>query len=202
MTTLRSLRLHLLALLAFATLALPIRADTISFSLIPVGGNVVGLAGTTVGWGYSITNNSSIDWFASTNLNSDSFSNGSPALLFDFPNVPPGATVSEAFDAINSVGLFDLTWGVAAPGAFVNHGRFILSGQWYDGDPLNGGSFIADAIDGSASYAAAVEPSSTSTPEPSGLAMVFSALALVTVLRIRDRVFAFSPEKRDTARPL
>jgi hypothetical protein len=186
MTIMRSLCAHFLALLFFAALVSPLQADTISFSLIPADGNVVGLAGTTVGWGYSITNNSATDWFAPTNLNSDSFSNGSPALLFDFPNVAPGATASEAFDAINSVGLFDLAWDVSAPSAFVNQGNFVLSGQWYDGDPLNGGNFIADAIDSTASYTATVEPSSSSTPEPSGLAMVLSTLAIVAVLKRRN----------------
>jgi len=81
--------------LAVVVSCAPVWADSITFSLLPSGGNVSGPAGSLVGWGYSITNNSSTDWFLATNLNSDSFANGIPTLIFDFPEVAPGATVTE-----------------------------------------------------------------------------------------------------------
>ena len=74
-------------------------------------------------------------------------SNGTPTLLFDFPILAPGGTVTEAFDSVNSIGLFELQWDVSAPVGFVNIGNFTLSGEWWDGDPLNGGNFIAAAPD-------------------------------------------------------
>src|ERR1700733_5376496 len=125
-------------------LASPGRADTTYVTLLPSTGDVSGPAGSLVGWGYSITNQSTTDWFLATNLNSDSFSNGTPNLLFDFPEVAPGATVTEAFDSVNGNGMFELLWDPSPPVGFVNSGDFTLSGQWYDGDPFNGGNFIAD----------------------------------------------------------
>src|ERR1017187_10321049 len=119
-------------------------ADVI-FNLIPSDGNVLGAPGSIVGWGYSLENTDSANWFMSTNLNSASFSNGTPTLLFDFPIVAPGGTVTETFDSVNSIGLFELQWDVSAPAGFVNTGNFTLSGEWWHGDPLNGGSFIAAA---------------------------------------------------------
>ncbi len=50
------------------------------------------------------------NWFMSTNLNSDSFSNGTPTLLFDFPILAPAGPVTKPFDAVNSIGLFELVW--------------------------------------------------------------------------------------------
>src|SRR5205085_7828489 len=94
------------------------------------------------------------NWFESTALNSDSFANGTPTLLFDFPILAPGGTVTEAFDAVNSIGLFELQWDLSVPVGFVNSGNFTLSGQWFDGDPLNGGNFIAVAADIAVRYSA------------------------------------------------
>jgi hypothetical protein len=177
-------RLLVAGLLFFLTL--PLAAGTITFTLLPGDGNVSGSAGSTVGWGYSITNNSDTDWYLATDLNPDSpFSNGTPMSLFDFPEVAPDATATEAFDPVNGVGLYELTWDPTAPLGFTNGGDFVLSGQWYDGDPFSGGSLIADAIDASAAYTATV--GSGSTPEPSGAVMVLTALGVLMVTRRRHR---------------
>jgi hypothetical protein len=167
----------------FAALVLclvsPILADSITFGLLPPDGDVSGPPGSLVGWGYSLTNDSTSDWFLATDLNSDSFSNGAPTSLFDFPDLAPGATVTEAFDPVNSIGLFELQWDPAAPVGFVNSGDFTLSGQWYDGDPFNGSNFIADATDTSLSYAATVTGSVSSVPEPSNLLLLASGIAAI-----------------------
>ena len=141
--------------------------DVLDFDLIPSSGDVAGLPGSTVGWGYSITNESTTDWLLTTNLVSDSFLYGAATSLFDFPEVAPGATVTESFDPINGIGLYELTWDPGAPAGFVNSGNFVLSAQWYDGDPFNGGTYIADALDTNAAYSATVSASGPSgTPEP------------------------------------
>lgn len=171
---------RLLALLGGVVLSLayPLRADSIAAALMPAGGNVSGPPGSLVGWGYSITNQSASDWFLATNLDSDSFSNGTPNLLFDFPEVAPEATVSEPFDPVNGIGLYDLLWGPAAPAGFINSGDFTLSGQWYDGDPFNGGNFIVDAPDTLLPYTATVL-GSASTPEPGSCILLASGILLV-----------------------
>jgi hypothetical protein len=166
-----------LAHLAGVTLCLasPLCADSISVTLLPSDGNVSGPAGSLVGWGYSITSQSTSDWFLATNLNADSFSNGTPTLLFDFPEIAPGATVAEPFDPVNGIGIYELQWDRPAPVGFVNSGDFTLSGQWYDGDPFNGGNFIADAPDSLLPYTATVL-GSVSTPEPGSFILFASGI--------------------------
>ncbi len=137
----------ILLVAAVFCLASPLWADSITFTLLPSDGNFSGPAGSLVGWGYSLTNDSTTDWFLATNLNADSFSNGTPTLLFDFPDLGPGSTVTEPFDPVNGIGIYELQWDPSAPVGFVNSGDFTLSGQWYDGDPFNGGNYIADAPD-------------------------------------------------------
>ena len=140
----------------FLWVGCPVWADSITFGLLPSDGNVSGPAGSLVGWGYSITNESATDWFFATDLNSDSFSNGTPNMLFDFPEFAPGANVTEAFDPVNGIGLYEFQWDPSAPVGYVNSGDFTLSGQSYDGDPFNGGNFIADATDTLSPYSATV----------------------------------------------
>jgi hypothetical protein len=161
-------------------------ADSITFSLLPSDGNVSGSPGSVVGWGYSLTNDSTTDWFLATNLNSDSFSDGTPTLLFDFPDVAPGTTVTEPFDAVNGIGIFELQWDTFAPVGFVNSGDFTLSGQWYDGDPFNGGTFIADATDTALAYTATVTGTTSPVPEPSSfMLLAFGTLLIIACRRLR-----------------
>jgi hypothetical protein len=181
METWNSWHLTRLAAVVFC-LSSPLCADSITFGLLPLGGNVAGSAGSLVGWGYSISNQSASDWFLATNLNSDSFSDGMPTLLFDFPEVAPGTAVTEAFDAVNSIGLYELQWDPSAPAGFVNSGDFTLSGQWYDGDPFSGGNLINDAPDTLAPYAAGVA-SSVTTPEPAGFSLIAIGALIVVGYR-------------------
>jgi hypothetical protein len=120
-----------------------------------------------------------------TALSADSFLNGTPTLLFDFPIIAPGATVTEAFNAGTGTGLYQLTWNAGAPNGFVNSGLFILSAEWWDGDPLSGGSFIAGATDSSAPYAASVGASAV--PEPRILLLLGFGAALVVWSAMRAR---------------
>jgi hypothetical protein len=119
-----------------------------------------------------------------TDLNSDSFSNGTPTLLFDFPILAPSDSVTETFDSVDGIGLYELQWDVSAPVGFVNSGNFTLSGGWWDGDPLDGSNFLFDATDISLPYAATVTGSESSVPEPSSWWLCLGAI-IVTMLRSR-----------------
>jgi len=147
--------------------------DIYTFGIIPGDGSISGAPGATIGWGYTITNESSTDWLLATNLDADSFAYGLPTLLFDFPEVAPGATVTEFFDPTDMIGLYEDTINADAPDGSVDSGDFILSAQWYDGDPFNGGNFIADAIDSIAAYTATTE---SSMPEPTTFSLVAASL--------------------------
>lgn len=180
----------ILAAVLFLFLSSPVSADVI-FSLLPSDGNVFGSPGSLVGWGYSLTNTDSLNWFMSTNLNSDSFSNGTPTLLFDFPILAPGATVTEPFDSVNGIGLFQLLWDSSTPVGFVNSGNFVLSGELWDGDPFGGGNFIANAPDFSLVYTATVTTPTGEVPEPSSLFLLASGIAAIIGWRkVRNRPLA------------
>ena len=184
-----------LAILAMASQA---SASTIDLILLPSDGAVSGPPGSIVGWGYSITNNSLTDWFRTTALNSDSFSNGSPVLLFDFPIVAPGATVSVPFDSGTGAGLYELIWDVGAPAGFVNSGNFVLSGEWWDGDPLNGGNFLFSEPDISLPYSATVTEEGPGTTEPSTWWLCLGVLVPAAFGRLRraHRMCALCPSTR------
>ncbi len=173
-------------------LARPASADIV-FTLLPSDGNISGPAGSTVGWGYSLTNTDPSNWFMSTDLNSDSFSNGTPTLLFDFPILAPGGAATETFDPVSSIGLFELLWDVSAPVGFVNSGNFTLSGQWWDGDPLNGGNFVANAPDIALAYSATVTSQTGAVPEPSSLVLLACGLGMMIAFRIARSRRGFRP---------
>ncbi len=181
---------------ASAFFPLPALSDSFSFSTIPASGNVAGSAGSTIGWGYSITNDSSADWLVTTNLTANPFLNGTPALLFDFPFLAPGQTATESFNPATSSGLYEMTWNSNAPMGFVNSGNFVLSAQWWTGDPTGTGMFIADATDASASYSANVGRSAV-VPEPSSFALLVCAAILFgcCLPRSHRRLAAPSPQK-------
>lgn len=160
----------MLCLTSYAAMA----ADVYTFGLLPSDGSVQGAPGSTVGWGYTLQNQSSSLWLVPTDLNSGSFLNGTPSSLFDAPVIAPGGTAKEAFDASSSSGLFQFTWDNSAPLGFANSGVFDLSAQWWNGDPLAGGTLLSNAPGAHAPYLATVSPSSV--PEPSALSLVAMAL--------------------------
>jgi hypothetical protein len=163
-------------------------ADPFAFTTIPASGTVIGGPGSTVGWGYSITNLSSTNWLMITALGAGTFLLGTPdASLFNFPILEPGATVIVNYVAGLS-GLFEFSWDLTAPDGLENIGTFLLSGEFWNGDPFGGGTFVDFATDQSAPYIARVS-SPSSVPEPSGLILL--ALGLAAVLLGREYVSYF-----------
>jgi hypothetical protein len=135
-----------------------------------------------------LTNDGIADWFVSTDLNSDSFVNGTPTELLGFPDLGPGDNVTEPFDPVNGIGVYDLQWDPSAPVGTVNSGNFVLSGEWWDGDRLNDGNFIDDATDTALPYSAPVTASTSGSPEPSTLVLFTCGISLLIGLRIAQRL--------------
>jgi hypothetical protein len=171
-----------LLLSAFLTCSTVAHASSFTLSLLPAGGSVAGVPGSTIGWGYSIINNSVTDWLMLTNLSADPFLHATPdASLFLYPIVAPGTSVTVPHDASTLQGLFQITWDVTAPVGFTNAGLFVVEGEFWDGDPFAGGSFVALAAGQSAAYSATV---TASVHEPSTL-LLASAGALALLRRRR-----------------
>lgn len=171
-------------------MAMDATADSFTFTLTPLDGAVAGPPGSTVGWGYTITDPSPDNWLASTNFDSGLFQNGTPdASLFAFPILQPLQTLTVTYDPVNGTGLFRFSWDPNAPVGFVNTGLFTLSGEFYDDDPLNGGQFLNFAEDQSATYSATVT-SPAPVPEPSTLLLSATGLAALLLRRTRLRTAA------------
>ena len=166
----RARTLTALAAAFVLTVSAPAFAIPFTFSVLPAGGSVDGPAGSTVGWGYEITNTSATDWLELTNLVSDAFVDGTPTSLFDFPILAPLASISVPFDFIAGSGLYQLTWDPGASPGFVNNGVFVVEGQFYDDDPLAGGSPTSAADPQSAPYSATVTGSVV--PEPAAVLLL------------------------------
>lgn len=144
------------------------------FDTIPDSGDIAGPAGSTIGWGYTITNLDPVNRLSFVAVSADPFLYGTPdASVFDFPTVAPGDTVSVAYDGSN--GLFQLTWDNDAPEGLVNTGNFLLNAEWLD--PL--GNLIGFSFK-LAPFSATV--ASASVPEPSTLLLLFAGITGLTLI--------------------
>src|SRR5580658_6724070 len=114
----------------------PVRADgdSLTFTLIPA--DVSGPAGTTVGWGFTITNTSTTtDYLDISGIDSDLFAstNGTPdASIFLFPNLAPAQSVTQVYDPLDGLGLFQFTWNSGVAVGTMETGQFRLLGAFCD----------------------------------------------------------------------
>ena len=142
----------------------------------------MGAPGTTIGWGYEITNSSPTYWLLATDVHASApflygIATSSP---FEYPALALLSSVSVLYDGIS--GLADLTWDTNAPAGFSNVGKFILSASYYDGDPFNGGNYIADAGVHDAAYQATISPApvpEVSTWQSLSMLMLLGGLLIV-----------------------
>ncbi|HEY1216744.1 MAG TPA: hypothetical protein VGE93_24230, partial [Bryobacteraceae bacterium] len=129
-------------LLALALAVCPALAADIYTFTVPPGVTFTSPAGVITGWGYSIHNESSSLWLVTTGLSSGTFQYATPTLLFDFPDLAPGATVSIPFDPVTSSGLLEVAWDASVPDGYIASGAFDLTAEWWSGNPVNGGNVI------------------------------------------------------------
>jgi hypothetical protein len=153
-------------------------ADIWEVSLLP-GDSISGPAGSTIGWGYSITNESTTQWLVLENLTESPFQDVSSLdSVFDYPIVAPGETVAENYLEGTS-GLLGLTWSSSAPLYFVDSGDFVFSADWYSGDPLAGGVDLGGAPENTVDYTAQVLPAQAAVPEPSAVVLLGTILVII-----------------------
>lgn len=157
------------ACLALLEISVAVATPVWSFSVLPAGGDISGPAGSTIGWGYTISNPDSVNSLSLTGLVADPFSNGTPdGSLFDYPIVAPNSTVTVPYNGSTGAGLYALTWDATAPAGFVNSGTFVLSADWLDA----GGNYLETATEQSATYSATV----SAVPAPAAIWLFGSGL--------------------------
>lgn len=165
--------------LAIYLSAIPAMAADIYTFAVPPAENVSGPTGLSItGWSYTIHNESSSLWLVTTGLSTGTFLYATPTLLFNFPDIAPGATVDLPYDPVTPAGLYQIVWNTNAPPGFVNSGTFALSAQWWSGNPLGGGTLVAIAPGESQQYSASLTP----IPEPGTIELAGLALFAIGVL--------------------
>jgi hypothetical protein len=166
--------------------------------------DISGPAGSTVGWGYSITNNSTTNYLDISAIDASVFLYGTAdssifPYTFSFGGGPlaPGTTQMESFATVDDnieddLGLFQDTLDAGAPVGATDAGYFGLEGAFCDpipgDDPNNptGDTYCAEdgVIPGTllatADYSVTVSPSSTTAaPEPSSFLLLLSGLCSI-----------------------
>jgi hypothetical protein len=152
-----------------------------TFGTIPLDGAISGEAGSTIGWGYTISNLDEANWLALSALDSDVFQFGTPdASVFDYPILGPGVSLSVPYDGL--FGLFQVSWDLGAAVGSVDSGVFVASADWYDADPFDGGEFLDAAGQRSTPYSATVAGPIASVPEPSTLFLMLAGMVVLVIM--------------------
>ena len=184
----------LLAAAILLLVAPGLRADTVTFATIPANGNISGPPGSTVGWGFTLTNNSTTMWFDPLSISANVFTNGSPLAIFGFPVLDPqGMTVAgetpsvtvdytlNTMDPTMSTGLYQFTWDPGAPVGSMNSGTFDINGLFCSTDP-NSPSFDPNScgapFDLTAPYSVTAS-GAMGVPEPATVLLLASGLVVV-----------------------
>ena len=161
-------------------------AASLTLTLIS-SSSVSGPAGSTVGWGYKIVNNTS-DWVETLNLTADVFTNGTPNSIFDFPVIAPFSTLTEGFTTVSEpgcptpdCGLFEFMWASNPPIGSTNSGTFTITSELFATSPLTDPNAIdlGPAPNLTAAYSASV----TAGPEPGTAVLLLFGVAGLTLRR-------------------
>jgi hypothetical protein len=166
------LRLQYLGLLLF----MPAYGSALDWTVtLRPSANLVGAAGSTVEWDYSIQNRDDTDWLVLNSLSAGSFQHGTPLSIFDFPIVAPLTLLTGP--------LYRLAFDQNAPGGVVDSGTFDFTADFFTGDPTGSGVFNTSAPDKSVLFSATVA-TTVATPEPGSAVLLLTALPLA-ISRIR-----------------
>jgi PEP-CTERM motif len=198
-------RLHWVSLaLGLLLTTHPSRADSLTFTVTPM--DVSGPAGTTVGWGFSITNTStSGDYLDLSGIDSDLFASadGVPdASIFLFPNLAPGQSATQLYDPVDQLGLFQFTWNPGLPMGTTQSGQFRLMGAFCDPTVdqfCAEDDSVPSVVLATADYSATVSVApSTSVPEPSSLLMLLPGLCGIGLWVFRRQKYIRTEEQLDS----
>jgi hypothetical protein len=179
MTMNTSVRLTMFAIVGSQILT----ASTFSFQTIPSDGILSGSPGSTLDYGYIIENPDPNLYLMTTNFTAGTFDHATVSSLFDFPVLAPGQTLTVPFDPMSQAGLFEIQLDLNAPNGVVDSGAFVISADFYNGDPSSGGgTFVNSADDQIQGYTVIVTPEPSYTAATAIVLLALFALARARVL--------------------
>ncbi len=168
-----------LLVLGFAAHA---RADgSFTFTTVPNPGAVSGTPGSTVGWGYTLTNDSSTDYLVTLDVFGDVVLDSLGTVdtsIFDVPIVAPLGTVNESYDPANPLNMFGLSQLFLDPGltpGTTATGKFYIDAVFCDVTLTICNSTIE--TESSAVAITVTSPSGAPVPEPSSMLLLLSGLS-------------------------
>jgi hypothetical protein len=176
-------KLLAISLLLAATLLVAGRANADAVDFSAVASSPVSDPGTTVGWSYSITNNTAAN-LEVVEFDVGNFQDTSGTIdtsLFDFPVIAPFSNVSESYDPINFTGLAQFTWSPDAPLGTIESGLFSITLEVLDANGNDTGTSFGVVT---TPFSIATTSGTAPVPEPSaGLLLASGLLCLVLIQR-------------------
>jgi len=176
-------RLFIVSILLALCAAMHCEAGTVTLSLAPNGGLITGLAGATIGWDFTLANDTS-NWISATNSALTFETNPLLGSYTDFigpqggplPSfaVAPFSSWSQTLDLSNQLGLGSYTIDASAPIAAEDDGIVLVNFDIFNGDPTGTGQQTGNSSV-SAPFSVIVTSAPT-VPEPSTLLLLGSGL--------------------------
>ncbi|MGH9350986.1 MAG: PEP-CTERM sorting domain-containing protein [Terriglobia bacterium] len=167
-----------------------------TLQLIPAGGVVAGAPGSTVGWGFMLTNTSDYLVVTGSSFTYNGPQYGTYQDIIGTDNfivvgpAPESTTVTQDFNPVALTGVGEFTIDSTAPFGAIK-GTLAIDYSLFSVDP-NDPSFNPDTdtvvADASLSQAAAVD----ATPEPASIVLMATGLILFEIFRRRARLTRLS----------
>jgi hypothetical protein len=183
--------------LGLLLMSLAATADDISLTLTPSGA-VSGPPGSTVGWGFSITNNDTLflvainSFFCQTATvpPEDPAFTGCTQTLGTYTDligsnatvVAPGDTANESFDGVNGFGEYTIN----DPASGVDSGSLVLWFNFWTANPFTDSTATTDGVTNEVFSDAAsvtVTAVTSAVPEPGTLLLLGSCIAMIAARR-------------------
>jgi hypothetical protein len=199
------MRTSYLAAFGLLTACLVANADSVTLQLDPLSGTVSGSPGDTVGWGYTLDNNTGdylvVSYSAFCESGQDPlFTSCAPALgassYMDFLSLPanfteitPGGTASAAFDPTTTSGVGEYSIDPLITSGS-DSGSITVIYDLFNGDPTNGGSQVCanpttGVCDFEVSAAAEVDVLGATSPVPEPRLAILLGFGLVVLIIYR-----------------
>ena len=171
-------------ILALAILLAVSQAQAVSLSLDPLGGALSGKPGDTVGWGFTLSNDSGFLVVSSAEFKPQpAIGSFNDFIGLQFLIVGPGVTVSQAFDTLLHTGIGSFVLDSNAPRGSVAGAPIALSYDLYSVNPLD--STFDPGVHTLSLGNIVTAEASVSVPEPGSLLLMASAMPVLVAWRRR-----------------